>query len=257
MTFQYVSVEEAIQRRGLRMVVVSNVPSPWGEAAKNIFHIKGIDWVAVRLAYDSEPLKEWMGGLRNGPVAVYDDERPRAGWAEILLLAERLAPTPPLLPADAADRALVFGLAHELCGEEGLAWSRRLQLVHAGLHGAGGFPERIAKYLGKKYGYRPEAGAGASARVAQLLGMLAARLKAQRAAGSPYYVGDAMTAADIYSATCLAMFSPLPPPQCEMDAVTRTAFEFRDAQTEAALDPILYEHRDMMYARHLELPLQL
>src|SRR5688572_30135296 len=107
MTFQYVSVEDAIQRRGLRMVVVSNVPSPWGEAAKNIFHIKGIDWVAVRLTYDSEPLKEWMGGLRNGPVAVYDDERPRAGWADILLLAERLAPTPSLLPADAADRALV------------------------------------------------------------------------------------------------------------------------------------------------------
>jgi glutathione S-transferase len=132
---------------------------------------------------------------------VYDDERPRAGWADILLLAERLAPTPSLLPADAADRALVFGLSHELCGEEGLAWSRRLQLVHAGLHGAGGFPERVAKYLGKKYGYRPEAGAAAGARVAQLLDMLAARLKAQRSAGSPYYLGDAMTAADIYAAT--------------------------------------------------------
>jgi glutathione S-transferase len=257
MTFQYVSAQEAIQRPGLRMVVVPNVPSPWGEAAKNIFHIKRIDWVAVRLAYDSEPLKEWMGGLRNGPVAVYDGERPRAGWADILLLAERLAPTPPLLPADAADRALVFGLAHELCGEEGLAWSRRLQLVHAGLHGAGGFPERIAKYLGKKYGYRPEAGAAANVRVPQLLGMLAARLKAQRAAGRLYYVADALTAADIYSATCLAMFRPLPAPQCDMDPVTRTAFELRDAQTEAALDPILFEHRDMMYARHLELPLQL
>ena len=27
--------------------------------------------------------------------------------------------------------------------------------------------------------------------------------------------------------------------------------------TEAALDPILFEHRDMMYAEHLELPLSL
>ena len=49
MTFDYVSVEEAIERRGLRMVVVGGVPSPWGEAAKGILHIKGIDWVAVRL----------------------------------------------------------------------------------------------------------------------------------------------------------------------------------------------------------------
>ena len=56
MAFAYVSVEEAIKRRGLRMVVVGDVPSPWGEAAKGILHIKRIDWVAVRLAYDSEPL---------------------------------------------------------------------------------------------------------------------------------------------------------------------------------------------------------
>ncbi len=48
------SVEDAIKRGGLRMVVVGDVPSPWGEAAKGILHIKGIDWVAVRLAYDSE-----------------------------------------------------------------------------------------------------------------------------------------------------------------------------------------------------------
>jgi hypothetical protein len=33
--------------------------------------------------------------------------------------------------------------------------------------------------------------------------------------------------------------------------------EGMDAQTEAALDPILFEHRDMMYAKHLELPLSL
>ncbi|HEY6353442.1 MAG TPA: hypothetical protein VIY30_03050, partial [Burkholderiaceae bacterium] len=110
MPFQYLSVEDAIGRAGLRMVVVGGVPSPWGEAAKGIFHIKDLPWVAVRLAYDSDALKQWAG-QRSGPVAIYDDERPRAGWAEILLLAERLAPAPALLPADAAERAQVFGLA--------------------------------------------------------------------------------------------------------------------------------------------------
>jgi len=174
MTVQYVSVEDAIKRGGLRMVVVGDVPSPWGEAAKGILHIKGIDWVAVRLAYDSEPLKDWAG-QRTGPVAVYEDERPRDGWAEILLLAERLAPTPSLLPADAAERAQVFGLAHEICGEGGLGWARRLQLVHAGLQNAGGFPARASQYLGKKYGHHgPETGAAAGLRVAELLGMHAA-----------------------------------------------------------------------------------
>jgi glutathione S-transferase len=256
MTFQYLSVDEAIPRGGLRMVVVGGIPSPWGEAAKGIFRIKGIDWIAVRLAYDSEPLKEWAG-QRAAPVAIYERERPRSGWAEILLLAERLAPTPSLLPTDPAERALVFGLAHEICGEAGLGWSRRLQLAHAGLLNAGGFPERVAKYLGKKYGYSPELGAASGRRVADLLGMLVTRLKAQHAAGSHYYVGEALTAVDVYSATFAAMFSPLPPEHCAMDASTRSAFETRDAETEAALDPILLEHRDMMYANHLELPLSL
>ena len=256
MTFEYVSVEQAIGRSGLRMVVVGDVPSPWGEAAKGILHIERIEWAAVRLAYDSEPLKQWAG-QRSGPVAIYDDEHPRSGWAEILLLAERLAATPALLPKDPAERALVFGLAHEICGEAGLGWSRRLQLVHAGLQEAGGFPPRVAKYLAKKYGYRPDVGAAAGARVAELLAMLVARLKTQQAAGSRFYVGDSLTAVDVYSATFAAMFRPLPPEQCAMDATTRAAFELRDARTEAALDPILFAHRDRMYAEQLELPLAL
>jgi glutathione S-transferase len=238
------------------MVVIGNVPSPWGEAAKGILHIKGIEWAAVRLVYDSEPLKQWAGQA-SAPVAIYDDEPPRAGWTEILLLAERLAPTPALLPADPAERAVVFGLAHEICGEAGLGWSRRLQMIHVGLQNAGGFPERVARYLGKKYGYRPETGMASTTRVAALLGMLAARLKSQRDRGSRYYVGDALTAADVYGATFMALFSPLPQAQCEMMASIRTAFETRDAQTQAALDPILLEHRDMLYGEYLELPLSL
>ena len=151
----------------------------------------------------------------------------------------------------------MFGLAHEICGEEGLAWSRRLQMIDAGLRNSGGFPERVAKYLSKKYGYAPEAGAASGARVAALLAMLAARLKAQREAGSSYYVGGSMTAADIYSATAMAMFGPLPQEQCRMDPASRAAFETRDASAGAAPDPVLFEHRDMMYAKYLELPLSL
>ena len=256
MAFQYIDVEEARKRDGLRMVVVAGVPSPWGEAAKGILHIKGIEWAAVRLVYDSEPLREWAGE-RSGPVAIYADEQPRSGWAEILLLAERLAPVPSLLPADPAERALAFGISHEICGEAGLGWSRRLQLIEAGLQKAGGFTEPVAKYLGRKYGYRPETGVAATPRVTALLGMLAARLKARHEKGSRYYVGDSLTAVDVYSATFMALFAPLPHEQCEMAASTRAAFETRDAHTEAALDPILFRHRDMMYAEHLELPLSL
>jgi len=256
MPIEYVSVDEAMARPGLRMVVVGGLPSPWSEAAKGILHVKRIAWTAVRLSYDSEPLKQWAG-QRSGPVAIHNDERPRSGWAEILLLAEHLAPEPSLLPADAAERALMFGLAHEICGEGGLGWTRRLQMVHAGLQGHGGFAPRVAQYLSKKYGYIPAAGAAAGERVAQLLRMLAARLHAQQAAGSGWYVGDRVSAVDVYSAAFMAMFRPLPHEQCPMDAATRQAFEFSEPVSEAALDPILLAHRDRMYAEHLELPLSL
>lgn len=256
MAFGYVNVEEAMARDGLRMVVVGNIPSPWSEAAKGIFHVKGIDWTAVRLDYASDALKAWTG-LRNAPVVMHGRDKPRAGWAEILLLAERLAPQPALLPADPALRALAFGLAHEICGEEGLGWTRRLQLIHAGLNNAGGFAEPAARYLAKKYGYSPATGTAAGDRVASLLGMLAARLAAQQQAGSRYYIGDSLTAVDIYSAAAMALFRPLPPAQCAMDAATRAAFETLDAATAAALDPRLLAHRDMVYASHLELPLSL
>jgi len=256
MTFPYITVEDAIKRPGLRMVVVGDVPSPWGEAAKGILHMKRIDWAAVRLTYDSEALKDWAGE-RSGPIAIYDDEKPLSRWNDILLLAERLSPQPALLPKDAGARALVFGLAHEICGEEGLAWSRRLALIHAGLQNSGGFPERVSKYLARKYGYTPAAGAGAPVRVAALLRALAARLVEQYRAGSRYYVGETPTAVDVYSAACMAMFRPLSEAQCKMDAATRAAFASRDPQIEAALDPLLLAHRDMMYAQHLELPLSL
>jgi hypothetical protein len=87
--------------------------------------------------------------------------------------------------------------------------------------------------------------------------MLAARLKAQRAAGSRFYVGNAVSMVDIYSATFMALLSPLPAAQCAMDAGSRAAMETLDAATEAALDPMLLEHRDMMYRERLVLPLSL
>ena len=256
MGFEYVSVEEAIGRQGLRMVVVGGVPSPWGEAAKGLFHIKGIEWVGVRLAYDSEALLQWAGE-RSGPVAVYDKEAPRPGWREILLLAERLAPAPRLLPADPDAGEQVLALASTICDQGGLTWTRRLQLVHAGLQGQPGFNARASAYLAKKYGHDPEGGAAAGAQVAEMLGGLAAQLEAQHAAGSDYFVGDALTAADVYAATAMALFRPLPQEVCEMNPATRAAFEALDPPTAAALDPVLFAHRDMMYARHLALPLKL
>jgi glutathione S-transferase len=256
MPVEYVDFEAARARTGLRMVVVPGVPSPWGEAAKGILHVKRIPYVAVRLAAADAAMAEWAG-QRSGPVAIYEDEPPRGGWAEILLLAERLAPTPALIPSDAAQRALMMGIAHEVCGEMGLAWCRRNLGVHAGLTGGVGFPEGVARYLADKYAYRPEEVALYQARVVEVLGMLSARLRDQQQARSRFYLGDALTALDIYSATFMALFAPLPPDQCPMPEIMRPGFEHLDDATRKALDPALLEHRDFVYETFLELPLSL
>ena len=256
MPVHYVDLEDAIDRDGLRMVVVGGLPSPWGEAAKGIFHIKAIDWVAVRLDYKSKRLKEWAG-RRSGPVAIYGDEAPRHAWNDILLLAERLGPSPSLLPEDVEERALAFGLAHEICGEAGLGWSRRVQLIDWGLNDAGGFPQAAAEYLARKYYHGPEMVREAGARVTSLLEMLSRRLHRQRAAGSRFYLGDTVSVVDVYGATFMGLFAPLPDEQCPMEPVMRQALEQLDDATAAALDPILLEHRDMMYREFLELPLSL
>jgi glutathione S-transferase len=255
MSVEYVSVAEAIQCRGLRLVVVGNVPSPWGEAAKGILHVKRIPFVAVRLVYDDEALKRWAGQL-SGPVAIYDDEVPRSGWAEILMLAERLAPQPALLPLEPHARARALQLADQLIGQGGLAWTRRLQMVHASFQGTAGFAPRIATYLGKKYGYDAAQAHTYGPRVRALLGELAAALREQRAAGNDYYLGQ-LSAVDIYSATAVGGLKPLPEARCRMDPGIRAAFEHLDPETAAAVDPILLEHRDAVYQRHLDLPLSL
>ena len=152
-----------------------------------------------------------------------------------MLLAERLAAEPSSTLRDPFERA-PFGLADETA-EKVDWWSRRLRSVHAGFNGARGFSETVSKYLGKKYGDSPEAGAAVGDRVAELLRMLAGRLKSQHRAGSRYYVGNSSPGG------CLQRnlhgdVRPASPAQCKMEASTRAAFESRDGQIEAALDPI-------------------
>lgn len=254
----YLDVEEARRRGGLRLVTVGGLPSPWSEAAKGILQVKKIPFVGVRLVPGESPVTAWTG-QQSAPVALYEDEPPRGGWAGILLLAERLAPEPALIPADAGERSLLFGLSHEICGEMGLGWCRRLVGVDAGLtgEGEGGFARPVAAYLASKYGWRPGCGAEAQARVVALLRMLAERLRRQAERGSAYYLGDRLTALDVYSAAFMALFRPLPPEHCPMPDALRRVFETVDAGTEAALDPVLLAHRDRIYGEHLELPLSL
>ncbi|HVN28665.1 MAG TPA: hypothetical protein VMT64_09280 [Candidatus Binataceae bacterium] len=45
---QYRNFAEIVDHPGLRIVLVKGVPSPWGQAAKTIFEVKKLDYVARR-----------------------------------------------------------------------------------------------------------------------------------------------------------------------------------------------------------------
>jgi glutathione S-transferase len=244
-----VSITEARGLPGLRLVVLPGAPSPWGEAAKAILHVKGIPHVRVnRMPSDPPGALEAWTKQDAFPAAMLDDERPRSGWAEILLLAERLAPAPSLVPRDPEQRALCLGLCHEIVGEEGLVWMRRIELVHAGL--ARG--DKAWKWLGDKYGYRPDIAARAAERVRDIL----RALDAQLARGGRYLMGDSLSALDLYFATALNLVSPLPPELLAMPPVLSDA-RSADPEVHRILAPRLLAHRDRTYREHLELPVAL
>jgi glutathione S-transferase len=181
--------------------------------------------------------------------------RPRSGWAEILLLAERLAPRP-RSAGDPSPRAFCFGLAHEICGEMGLGWCRRLESVAAGMQRTP--PDPIAVWLGAKYGYSPESAALAPGRVRDILGLLAELLAQSRARGGSYLLGSELSALDLYWATFCNLVSPLPEGLLPLPPRMRPMFTSADpAIHELLAKSGLLEHRDRIYQEHLELPVVL
>jgi len=250
-----VSISEARRLPGLRLVLLRGIPSPWSLAARTLFELKRVPFAKVYSAPGDPPgaLLEWTGQT-SYPAALYEDERPRTGWAEILLLAERLAPEPPLLPSDPDERAVVFGVAHEICGELGLAWCRRLLGIEAAMQKDPDDP-RIATFL-RKYGSGEEGFASAHARVVEVLRMLGDRLQAQRESGRAFLVGSGFSAADLYWATFSHMVALYPPEKLPLPEPVRAMFATDDAEISRALTPPLLRHRDWIYERYLKLPVE-
>jgi len=252
-----VSIEQARGLPGLRLLVLQGLPSPWSQAAKAILRVKSLEYTLVHRGPHDPPgaLEAWTGQA-SFPAAMYENERPRSGWAEILWLAERLAPEPALVPADPEQRALCFGLAHEICGEMGLGWGRRLEIVHAGMQRTP--PDPFAVWLGTKYGYSPELAAQAPGRVREILGLLAEQLARARARGERHLLGADLGALDLYWATFCNLVSPLPLELLPMPEPLRPMFTSPDpAVHELLAKSGLLDHRDRIYREQLELPVVL
>lgn len=251
----WVGIREARDLPGLRLVLLRGFPSPWSQAARGIIELKQVAFAKVCRADDDPPgaLFEWTH-QGSYPVAMYEDERPRSGWAEILLLAERLGPVPALVPADATDRALMFGLAHEILGEMGLAWCRRL--IGLAPHQASRPSDPEVAAYGYKYTSGPPDVGAAVRRVIEVLELLSRQIRRQKESGRDFLVGHDLSAVDIYWAVTANLLSPLPEdllplPDAVREGVLREAEPLQDA-----LDPILLQHQHAIHRRFLRLPVE-
>jgi hypothetical protein len=254
---EYLKVEAARELTGLRIVATAYVPGLWSEACKSLFDAKGVPYRLVEQEVGGEnlALKEWTAQT-SGPVAIWNDERPRSTWAEQLYLAERIGPEPRLIPEDMDDRVAMFGLCNELCGEKGFGWNLRLRMTHLGLGNpkASEMAKRIVPVLASKYHYDPAFVAPARAQQRGIVGKLRDRFRAQQERGSEYLVGDRLSALDIYWATMAGAINPLPEALCP-----GMPPDMRAGYTDPELFEIggeeLFAHRDRIYRQYLKLPM--
>jgi hypothetical protein len=252
----YRPLREIIDHHGLRLVLVRGMPSPWGQGAKALFENKGLSFAvgAQDPGGANDDLFAWSG-QRSGPVVAWADEKPIDRWLDIVMLADRLEPKRVALPQDAAQRALLIGLLNEVCGERGIGWNRRLQMFAPAMD-SGAAPEGVQR-MAARYGYSKQAAVEAGERTAGQLRALAEQLRAQYARGVKYFIGEGLSALDLYWVTFMNLLVPLPQEQCAIPEGWRPGFECRDPAILAALDPLLVEHRDRIFAAHCKNPMEM
>ena len=252
----YETIDDIIAADGLRLVLVQGFPNPWGQAAKAMMDYKQLSYrVGPQEAGGENTALQAWAGTNSGPVVAWNQERPVNRWDDILMLLERLAAARPLLPVTAAERVQVLGLAHEICGELGLGWNRRLDMFRPAMESAE--PPAAIAAMAAKWGYTAESAAAANARVVDTLGLLTSVLEAQHSRGSEYFVGDGPTAVDFYWVMFSNLVDLMPPELCPLDAALRPLFSNVPEVIRAAVDPILLAHRERFLRAHCVVPMEL
>ena len=250
---EYLSVTEAKHTNGLRLALSQGVPGPWGESAKAVFRLRQVPFTAVSQlgGSDNPELVEWTGH-RNAPIAMYNNEAPRVRWLEIVELAERLGSGPSLLPATIDERVRMVGLTNEIAGESGLAWFGRVLMLQRGHQAQGDKVLNTPMYL--EYGYSEANAAIAAERIKAILAALNEQVLAQRGLGSPYFVGNQLSALDVYWAYFSQLVDTYPAEKNPLPDFLRATWAVVK-QTCGEAPPALLKQRDYVFEHHLELPM--
>ena len=248
----YISLEQAKQSSGVRIICTRLVPGPWGEAAKAIFRLRNVPFqvVAQTGGEENTDVVEWTKH-RNAPIVMHNDESPRVRAMEIIELAERIGSGASLLPTDTNERMLTVGLINEIAGEDGFAWNGRLLMLKPGHDSQG---DKILNTPMYKDYYSAAQAERALTRVREILDCLTNQIKTQQSKGSQYLVGNSLTAVDVHWAYFSQMLETYPHEQNPMPRFLRKSWSIVAASLKE-FDPILIEQRDAIFTEYLELPI--
>ena len=250
----YLPIEHVKNMEGLRIVACVGAPSPWSLAARALFDHKGVDYTlgAQIIANDNTELKQWTG-QNSAPVVAFrtstEQEKIATTAEAIVLLAERIQPTPALIPSNQQQRAWMFGLLQALAGEDGFAWNRRLMSLS--LAGGSNLTGNI-RTMALKYDYSEEAAQRAAGRCASILRLFSETLLTQEKQHRPFLVGEQLTALDLYFTIFIGiMYQPLADDRFPIPEMMRAGYEVKNATLDQAADEILFTHRDRVLERYL------
>ena len=253
---EFIDIEELIRLPGLRLVIVRKTQSPWSQAAKAMIEYKGLDYAigGQEIGGDNEALVKWSH-QNSGPVVAWNEEAPRSNWLDILRLLDRVAPDKPLLPTNAADRAKMIGLSHEICGELGVGWNIRLRLFKPAMDS--GEPPEPVQRMCVKYRYNDTDVELANERLVAALNLLGSELKVQLDRGHAYFLGDTVTALDFYWAA-FCNIAILPRDEwIPLSPERRSMFGALDPAVDEALTASLRAHRDHMMEMYFRIPMEM
>ena len=253
---EFITLESAAEMTtGTRITFVPGVQAMYAEALKNICYVKKIKVIRVLhplMGVDKETGEDRQKKLyeltsqTSLPTMLHDDQRPRNVWIEQLALAEEIgnADSPKLIPDNFELRSDMFGMCAIVLAEDGLVWNMRILSDNP---------------LARKYGYSENASSKAPQKISEVIGLIDNQLKNQAKKGSPYLVGESISALDIYWATMSMTISPVSleiMPATHQNQGMLKMFEAVSSipQIENAVSERIKEHQNYILRQYCENP---
>jgi glutathione S-transferase len=209
-----------------------------------------------------QELYEWTAQT-SVPTMVYNDgsgkpDLVRNDWLNQLMLAEQIQPEPSLIPRDAGARVLMFGLSHEIMSPQGLMWNGRLCMRD--LTDMSNLTPKQRdfftpeNFLGGKYSLNAKQRSPLD-NIRECLALLDDQLARNQAAGSRFFVGDALSALDIYWAYGSIMVRLLPHEEMPVMTINRDMYLGMNEALAHDVPERLLEHRNFIFHEFLACPM--